>query len=152
MHVFYKRQGSKTATMYPGFSVPSSSSPYATCSGFYFCCCSRDSRKGFCVVFFFSPSADIDCSLRSPEGISKGGHDYLPSASLSALHYTDIRLLARSVKCSSLQEYSRENKISNLLSTINFREDWSRGTQWENSNLTLGWTLAEYQVLRRNNN
>lgn len=114
--------------------------------GFYFCCCSRDSRKGFCVVFFFSPSADIDCSLRSPEGISKGGHDYLPSANLSALHYTDIRLLARSVKCSSLQEYSRENKISNLLSTINFREDWSRGTQWENSNLTLGWTLAEYQV------
>lgn len=110
--------------------------------GFYSCCCSRDSRKGVCVVFF-SPSADIDCSLTQ---ISKGGHDYLPSANLSALHYTDIRLPARSVKCSSLQQYSRENKISNLLSAISFQEDQSHGTQCENSNLTLGWTLAEYQV------
>lgn len=98
-------------------------------------------EKDFVLVIFPFPSADIDCSLTEISG-----HHYLPSANLSALHYTDIRLPAWSVKCSSLQEYSRENKISNLLSSINFREDWSCGTQCENSNLTLGWTLAEYQV------
>lgn len=142
MHVFYERQGSTTATVYPGVSVPSSSSPYATCLVSISAVVQGIPEKEF-VLVFFSPSADIDCSLTQ---ISKGGHDYLPSANLSVLHYTDIRLPARSGKCSSLQQYSRENKISNLLSAINFQEDWSRGTQCESWNLTLGWTLAEYQV------
>lgn len=113
---------------------------------FYFCCSSRDSRKGFCVGFF-SPSADIDCSLTE---ISRGDfkrRPWLPSlCQFISSALTDIRLPALSVKCSSLEEYSKENKISNLLSAINFWEDWSHGTQCENSNLTLGWTLAEYQV------
>lgn len=146
MHVFYKRQGSKTATMYPGYSVPSSSSPYAACLVFISAVVQEIPEKDFVLLFSPPPQILIAVSLRSPEGISKEGHDYLPSTNLSALHHTDIRLPARSVKCSSLQEYSRESKISNLLSAINFREDWSHGTQCENSNLTLGWTLAESQV------
>lgn len=146
MHVFYERQGSKTATMYPGFSVPSSSSPYAACLVSVSAAVQEIPEKDF--VLFFSPPQQIliAVSLRSPEGISKGGHDYLPFANLSALHHTDIRLPAQSVKCSSLQQHSRENKISNLLSTINFWEDLSHGTQRENSNLTPGWTLAQSQV------
>lgn len=132
--------------MHPGFSVPSSSSPCAPCLVSISAVAQEIPEKDFVLLFTPPQQILIVVSLRSPEGISKGGHDSLPSASLSALHYTDIRLPARSVKCSSLQEYSRENKISSLLSPINFREDWSCGTQRENSDLTLSWTLAEYQV------
>lgn len=146
MHVFYKRQGCKTATMYLGFSVPSSSSPYTTRLVSVSAVVQEIPEKDFMLCFSLPQQISIAVTLRSPEGISKGGHDYLPSANLSALHYTDTRLPAQSVKCSSLQEYSRENKISSLLSTTNFREDWSHATQCENSNLTLGWMLAEYQL------
>lgn len=65
----------------------------------------------------------IAVSLRSPEGTSKRVHDHLSFASLSALHYIDIRLPAQFIKCSSLEEYSKENKIFNLFSAFNFRED-----------------------------
>lgn len=132
--------------MYPGFSVPSSSSPYTTCVVSISAVVQEIPEKDFVLFYSLPQQILIAVLLRSPEGISKGGRECLPSANLSALHYTDIRLPAQSVKCSSLQEHSRENKISNLLSTINFWEDWSHGTQCENSNLTLGWTLAEHQV------
>lgn len=148
MHVFYKRQGSKTVTMYLGFSVPSSSSPYTTCLvSISAVIQTKISQKRILCCFFFPPQQIlIAVSLRSPEGISKRVHDRLSFANLSALHYTDIRLPAQSVKCSSLEGYSKESKIFNLFSTFNFWEDRSFGTQHENSNLTLGWTPPEYQV------
>lgn len=116
--------------------------------GFYFCCYSNQEipEKGFALGFFPPQQMSIAVSLRSPEGTSKRVHDHLSFASLSALHYIDIRLPAQFIKCSSLEEYSKENKIFNLFSAFNFCEDWSFGTQHENSNLTLGWTPAEYQV------
>lgn len=138
MHVFYKRQGSKTAMMFPGFSVQSSCSPYATCLVSVSAVIQEIPEKDFELFFSLPQQILIAVSLRSPEGISKGGHDCVPSANLLALHNTDVRLPAQSVKCSSLEKYSKENKISNLLSAINFQEDWSCGTQRENSNLTPG--------------
>lgn len=142
MHVFYERQGSRTATMHPGVSVPCSSSPHTTCLVSISAVVQEIPEKEF--VLFYSPPQQIliAVSLR----FQREAMTTFPLP-IYQLCITQMEgLPARSVKCSSLQQYSRENKISNLLSAISFQEDWSHGTQCENSNLTLGWTLAEYQV------
>lgn len=132
-------------------SVPSRSSPYTTrlVSISAVSQTKRFQKRILCwILCSLSKGFWSQHAPRSPEGISNRARDHLPFAKLSAQCYTDVWLPAQSVKCSSLEEYSEENKIFNLFFAFNFWGDWSFGTPRENSNLTVGWTPAEYQVCR----